>query len=38
MDHPEVSPEPTALRASSFGGQAAAYAAERPDYPDVAVR
>lgn len=36
MDH--SSPEITALRASSFGGHAEAYAAERPDYPDAAVR
>jgi SAM-dependent methyltransferase len=33
----DISPEIVALRASSFGGQAAAYAAERPDYPDAAV-
>jgi SAM-dependent methyltransferase len=35
---PEVTPELLARRASSFGGQAAAYAAERPDYPDAAIR
>ena len=33
----DVSPELVARRASSFGGQAAAYAAERPGYPDAAV-
>jgi SAM-dependent methyltransferase len=39
MDQPGgISPEIVAMRASSFGGQAAAYAAERPDYPDAAVR
>jgi SAM-dependent methyltransferase len=32
------SPEVIAQRASSFGGQAAAYAAERPGYPDDALR
>jgi SAM-dependent methyltransferase len=32
------SPEVIAQRASSFGGQAAAYAAERPGYPGDAVR
>ncbi|MEV8633869.1 class I SAM-dependent methyltransferase [Streptosporangium sp. NPDC051023] len=32
-----LSPETLARRASSFGGQAAAYARERPDYPDAAV-
>jgi SAM-dependent methyltransferase len=38
MGHPsEISPELLARRASSFGGQAAAYAAERPDYPAAAV-
>ncbi|WP_406318839.1 class I SAM-dependent methyltransferase [Streptosporangium sp. NBC_01639] len=30
-------PENLARRASSFGGQAAVYARERPDYPDAAV-
>jgi SAM-dependent methyltransferase len=35
---PEVAPEMLARRASSFGGQAAAYAAERPGYPDDAIR
>jgi SAM-dependent methyltransferase len=34
----DVSPEIVARRAASFGGQAAAYAAERPDYSDAAVR
>lgn len=34
----DVSPEIVARRAASFGGQAAAYAAERPDYPDAAIR
>jgi SAM-dependent methyltransferase len=33
----EVSPEVRARRAASFGGRAAAYAAERPDYPDAAI-
>ncbi|MFF5212947.1 class I SAM-dependent methyltransferase [Streptosporangium sp. NPDC000396] len=33
----DVDPETHALRASSFGNQAAAYARERPDYPDAAV-
>jgi ubiquinone/menaquinone biosynthesis C-methylase UbiE len=37
MDQPPVSPELLALRSRSFGGQAAAYAAERPGYPDAAV-
>jgi hypothetical protein len=32
------SPEPNARRATSFGAQAAAYAAERPGYPDAAIR
>ncbi|GHE30995.1 putative methyltransferase [Streptosporangium violaceochromogenes] len=32
-----ITPESSALRASSFGGQAAAYARERPGYPDAAV-
>ncbi|GAA4635119.1 class I SAM-dependent methyltransferase [Actinoallomurus vinaceus] len=35
---PEGDAETIARRASSFGGQAAAYAAERPDYPDAALR
>ena len=35
---PDTSAEVDARRASSFGGQAAAYAAERPDYPDAAIR
>ncbi|MEV5747339.1 class I SAM-dependent methyltransferase [Actinoallomurus sp. NPDC052308] len=35
---PGPDPETHARRASSFGGQAAAYAAERPGYPDAAVR
>jgi SAM-dependent methyltransferase len=35
---PDVSPELNARRATSFGAQAAAYAAERPDYPDAAIR
>lgn len=34
----ELTPDVIARRAASFGGQAAAYAAERPDYPDAAVR
>jgi SAM-dependent methyltransferase len=34
----DVSPELNARRATSFGAQAAAYAAERPDYPDAAIR
>ncbi|GLY89530.1 hypothetical protein Airi02_074590 [Actinoallomurus iriomotensis] len=39
MGHPsEVTPETHARRASSFGAQAAAYAAERPGYPEAAVR
>lgn len=32
-----VDPDIRALRASSFGGQAAAYAEERPGYPDAAL-
>jgi SAM-dependent methyltransferase len=35
---PDTPAEVDARRASSFGGQAAAYAAERPDYPDAAIR
>jgi SAM-dependent methyltransferase len=35
---PDTPAEATARRASSFGGQAAAYAAERPGYPDAAIR
>ncbi|MCW2864357.1 MAG: methyltransferase type 11 [Actinoallomurus sp.] len=35
---PDITPEALARRASSFGGQAAAYAAERPGYPDTAIR
>ena len=35
---PDLSPEYHARRASSFGGRAAAYAAERPGYPDEAIR
>ncbi|GAB2811134.1 class I SAM-dependent methyltransferase [Actinoallomurus bryophytorum] len=35
---PDTPADVTARRASSFGGQAAAYAAERPDYPDAAIR
>jgi SAM-dependent methyltransferase len=39
MDRPrDNSSEAIALRASSFGGEAAAYAAERPEYPDEAIR
>jgi SAM-dependent methyltransferase len=39
MDRPrENSPEVIACRASSVCGQAAAYAAERPGYPDAAIR
>ena len=42
MDHGSPTPgteaEIMARRASSFGGQAAAYAAERPGYPDAAIR
>ncbi|MEU1735452.1 class I SAM-dependent methyltransferase [Streptosporangium sp. NPDC020145] len=34
---PGIDPESAARRASSFGGQAEAYARERPDYPDAAV-
>ncbi|GIH99288.1 class I SAM-dependent methyltransferase [Planobispora takensis] len=34
----DIDPEALSLRASSFGGQAAAYARERPGYPDAAVR
>jgi ubiquinone/menaquinone biosynthesis C-methylase UbiE len=34
----DVSQEQIARRAASFGGQAAAYAAERPDYPEAAIR
>jgi SAM-dependent methyltransferase len=34
----DVSPEIVARRSASFGGQAAAYAAERPDYPTAAIR
>jgi len=34
---PEADPEIVSRRATSFGGQAAAYAQERPDYPDAAV-
>ncbi|MFD0891406.1 class I SAM-dependent methyltransferase, partial [Streptosporangium algeriense] len=34
---PGINPESVARRASSFGGQAEAYARERPDYPDAAV-
>nr|BFE81071.1 hypothetical protein GCM10020093_036720 [Planobispora longispora] len=33
-----IDPETFSRRASSFGGQAAAYARERPGYPDAAVR
>jgi SAM-dependent methyltransferase len=33
-----TAPDIVARRASSFGGHAAAYAAERPGYPDTAVR
>ncbi|WP_174548841.1 class I SAM-dependent methyltransferase [Actinomadura formosensis] len=35
---PGSEPELMARRAASFGGSAAAYARERPDYPDAAVR
>ncbi|MCO6008722.1 class I SAM-dependent methyltransferase [Actinoallomurus purpureus] len=35
---PDSDARTIARRASSFGGQAAAYAAERPGYPDAAVR
>jgi SAM-dependent methyltransferase len=35
---PETSAEFTARRAASFGREAAAYAAERPEYPDAAIR
>lgn len=35
---PDSDPALVARRASSFGGSAAAYARERPDYPDAAVR
>jgi SAM-dependent methyltransferase len=35
---PDHSPESLARRASSFGGQAAAYEAERPGYPHEAIR
>jgi SAM-dependent methyltransferase len=35
---PDTPAEINARRASSFGGQAAAYAAERPGYPDAAIR
>lgn len=35
---PGSDPELVARRASSFGASAAAYARERPDYPDAAVR
>lgn len=35
---PDTDPEIVARRAASFGGEAAAYAQERPDYPDAAVR
>ncbi|MCO5972633.1 class I SAM-dependent methyltransferase [Actinoallomurus soli] len=35
---PDRDPEIVARRASSFGGHAAAYATERPGYPDEAVR
>lgn len=39
MERPsDLSPEAHARRASSFGGHAAAYAAERPDYPEAAIR
>jgi SAM-dependent methyltransferase len=39
MAHPaERSPEILARRAASFGREAAAYAAERPEYPDAAIR
>jgi SAM-dependent methyltransferase len=34
----DLSPESHARRAASFGGQAAAYDAERPGYPDEAIR
>jgi SAM-dependent methyltransferase len=34
----DITPGAQARRASSFGGQAAAYAAERPGYPDAAIR
>ncbi|MDN3351656.1 class I SAM-dependent methyltransferase [Actinomadura sp. DC4] len=34
----ESSPELVARRAASFGAEAAAYAAERPDYPETAIR
>jgi SAM-dependent methyltransferase len=34
----DVAPEVVARRAASFGASAAAYADERPDYPDAAVR
>lgn len=34
----DLSQEYVARRAASFGGQAAAYAAERPDYPEAAIR
>lgn len=35
---PDISPEAHARRASSFGGRAADYDAERPGYPDEAIR
>jgi SAM-dependent methyltransferase len=39
MDHPPArSSEVNTRRATSFGKQAAAYAAERPGYPDAAIR